>query len=149
MPNTKSLYEGQKSPVGSIESVSWLAGSWRGEAFGGVSEEIWSEPLGGTMMGMYRLKSEGEISFHEFMLVEEVEGTLILRIKHFNPGLKGWDEKDQSVDFPFVVLAEREVYFDGLTYRRLADGSLDVYLRVKMKDGTTTEQHFQFQRYAG
>ena len=38
-----------------VEDFAWLAGYWRGEGLGGVCEEIWSEPLAGSMIGLFRL----------------------------------------------------------------------------------------------
>ena len=38
-----------------LENISWIAGHWKGEAFGGITEEIWSEPSGGSMMASFKL----------------------------------------------------------------------------------------------
>ena len=38
-----------------VGDLAWMAGSWRSEDGGGaVSEEIWSAPGGGIMLGMHR-----------------------------------------------------------------------------------------------
>ncbi len=42
-----------------INDYSWLVGSWKGDGFGGISEEIWSKPEKGVMMGMYRQIKDG------------------------------------------------------------------------------------------
>jgi hypothetical protein len=36
-----------------LERLSWLAGQWHGEAFGGTCEETWTPPSGGSMVGTY------------------------------------------------------------------------------------------------
>lgn len=39
------------SPPATLAAVGWLEGHWLGDGLGGVSEEIWSPPRGGVMMG--------------------------------------------------------------------------------------------------
>lgn len=114
----RSLEEGASSPAASIEELAWLVGHWKGEGLGGVSEEIVAPPQGGQMMGMFRqTKADGSLMFYEFYLFAEVEGSLELRIKHFNPDFSGWEEKDDYVAFPLVAVEEQAVYFDGLTFK--------------------------------
>ncbi len=50
-----SFTEGGNSPEATLEDVSWIAGHWKGEAFGGIAEEIWSPPLGDSMMFVFKL----------------------------------------------------------------------------------------------
>ena len=83
--------------VAKIEDVAWIKGHWKGEAFGGNAEEIWSEHAVGAMMGMFRLTSDGKTSFYELMVIREVNNSLILQLKHFHHDMKGWEEKDQTL----------------------------------------------------
>ena len=53
--NTVRLAEGSKSPAVTIGQFSWLTGYWVGDGFGGVGEEMWSQPLANTMVGTFRL----------------------------------------------------------------------------------------------
>ena len=39
---------------GNDKDIEWLAGARLGEGLGGVSEEVWSSPQYGAMMGSYR-----------------------------------------------------------------------------------------------
>jgi hypothetical protein len=41
---TFRLKAGMQSPPATISDMAWLAGHWAGEALGGLSEEIWSDP---------------------------------------------------------------------------------------------------------
>ncbi|WP_425407811.1 DUF6265 family protein [Hyphococcus sp.] len=114
----KTLGDGQSSPPAQIGDLSWLIGHWKGAGLGGKSEEIVSPPLDGQMMGMFRqTKPDGTLMFYEFYLFAEIDDTLVLKIKHFNPDLKGWEEKDDYVSFPLVAAEENAVYFDGLTFK--------------------------------
>lgn len=135
-----------KSPPATLASMEWLAGRWVGEGLGGVSEEIWSPPAGGAMMGTYRLLKDGKPLFYEFLLLVEEGGTLNLKLKHFNPDLTGWEEKGDFVDFPLVALEERAAHFDGLTFERQPDGTLHIYLLLRGKDGAVREEAFRMRR---
>lgn len=68
-----------QSPPATIDRVAWLAGRWVGDGLGGVSEETWSPPAGGAMMGTYRLLKDGAPAFHEMFLLVEENGSLILK----------------------------------------------------------------------
>ena len=129
-----------------IEGVAWMAGHWRGKALGGTAEEIWSPPAGHTMMGMYRLIKDDAVVFYELMTIAEEKGTLVLRLKHFHPDMKGWEEKDEAVTFPLVKLEAKAVYFDGLTIRRPHDDKLQVLVRRRRSDGSTGELAFPYDR---
>ena len=85
-PHVEAL-NGEPSPPATIEDVSWIAGAWESEALGGFVEEVWSNPRAGTMMGMFRATRENDIRFYELLAIAEEGGSLILRIKHFNPDL--------------------------------------------------------------
>lgn len=78
------------SPEATINDVKWIQGHWKGEALGGQVEEIWSPPLGDSMMGSFKLVQEGQVKFYEIITLSETENTLILRLKHFDSKLKGW-----------------------------------------------------------
>ncbi|MDX1385808.1 MAG: DUF6265 family protein, partial [Thermoanaerobaculia bacterium] len=132
--NTLRLDEGQASPPATLESVAFLAGSWVGEGLGGEVEEVWAAPSGGSMVGAFKLLRDGEPSFYEILLVLEEEGSLVLRLKHFDPDLTGWEEKDDFVSFPLVKMGKNEAWFRGLTYR-LVEDELHIFLALRTKEG--------------
>ena len=124
--------EPQKPNIG---MVSWLAGSWKGEAFGGTAEEIWSQPVGGTMIGMFRLIDHAKVAFSEFEEIVEQDNLLVFRVKHFNPAFVGWEEKDKSVDFKLLSSTENEIRFDGLTLIKIDEKTCKHV--IKLRDKTT------------
>lgn len=117
--------------VAKIEDVAWIKGHWKGEAFGGNAEEIWSEPAGGAIMGMFRLTSDGKTSFYELMVIREVNNSLILQLKHFHHDMKGWEEKDQTVDFPLIKIEEKKIWFDGLTFEHINENQMIVNVIIE------------------
>ena len=146
--NTRKLGEGEVSPPADVASLAWLAGSWVGTGLGGEVEEIWTAPSGGTMVGAFKLLQDGEPSFYELLSILPVGDSLVLRLKHFNPDITGWEEKNDTVAFPLVELGEEVVFFEGLTYRRVGDDRLDVFLAMRRSTGVE-EVGFTFRRAGG
>jgi len=145
-PNTRRLESREAMPAARIADVSWIAGHWRGEAFGSMAEEVWSPPFGGSMMGMFKMVKDGAVAFYEFLTIVEESGSLVLRLKHFDAHLGGWEEKDASLEFPLVECASTEVFFDGQTFRREGDDSLAIFALLKQEDGQLHEEAFHFHR---
>lgn len=129
------------SPEATIGDVAWMAGHWRGEALGGVVEEVWTPPLGGSMMGAFQLVADGRVAFYELETLTEAEGSLVLRLKHFDAKLRGWEEKDETVDFRLVRLEPDRAWFDGLTVERSGPDALTIHVRLE-------EDHVASFRYA-
>lgn len=112
-------YDIKKEPTkASLEQASWIEGYWKGKAMGGIIEEVWTAPLGGSMMGSFKLVIDDTIQFYELCTISEENGTILLRIKHFNKDLQGWEEKDKSEEFKLVKIASNKAYFDGITFIR-------------------------------
>ena len=54
-----------------LESLKWLAGRWEGDVEGDTTEEHWTEPKGGMLLGMNRsVYRSGKASF-EFLRIAE------------------------------------------------------------------------------
>jgi len=144
--NTQSFTEGSKSPKATLEDVSWIAGHWKGEAFGGVAEEIWSPPLGDSMMFVFKLVSEGKVQFYEVGHIQQTRETLLLQLKHFHGSLKGWEEKDETVDFKLVQIDGNRVYFDGFTIEKISGNEINMYVVVGDEDGSSEEVKFNYKK---
>jgi hypothetical protein len=122
-----------------------LSGTWRGEGLGGTIEEIYSQPQNGAMMGMFRFIEKDKTVFYEFITVLEENGTLIVRLKHFNCDLKGWEEKDQTVDFRFVKKEKNRMYFEGQTFEFIGKNALNIYVAIRQNDGSVKEEVFRYK----
>ena len=118
-----------------IDDYSWLVGHWKGEGFGGVSEEMWSPPADGTMMGMFRQLDHDKLVFYEFLLLDE-NG---LRLKHFHPDLKGWETKDEYVTFEMVEFSKNKLVLKGLEFELIEPNKMEIRLRMKYGDEMKTE----------
>ena len=127
--------------------IAWFAGRWVGSGLGGETEETWSAPAGGAMMGMFRLVKGGTVVFYEFLTLVEREGSLLLKLKHFNADLTGWEEKGAFVTFRLIETTPAELRFDGLTFRRIAPDRVDIFLALRNRqDGTVREEAFSMIR---
>jgi hypothetical protein len=89
------------------------------------------------MMGMFWWDRDGRPWFFELVTIEPgAEDTLLLRIKHFHPGLVGWEEREESVRFVLVALGDREMVLlqqdrpnpPWMVYRR-RDDALESYFQ--------------------
>lgn len=111
-----------------LDALSWISGSWSGEALGGEVEEIWSEPADGTMVGVFRLRAGGKTQVIEYLMITQEASGPVYRFKHFNSDYSTW-EKDTPLLFDRVTIGEGEAIFESsvqdrpkrLIYRRAGD----------------------------
>ena len=140
----QTTLEGPLSPR--LENIKWIAGNWKGEAFGGQTEENWSEPSGGSMMATFKLINDGKVAFYEIEIIREVENSLILQLKHFDSDLKGWETKDETVDFPLKEITANKVIFEGMTFEKVSDNEMNVYVDIHQKDGSIETVKFNYKK---
>ncbi|MDO1501021.1 DUF6265 family protein [Winogradskyella maritima] len=129
-----------------IENIAWISGTWHGEAFGGKTEEIWSEPSAGSMMATFKLINDGKVTFYEIEIIREVENSLILQLKHFNNDLKGWETKDETVDFPLIQLTENKAVFKGMTFEKISPKEMNIYVDIKNDNGDVDIVKFNYKK---
>lgn len=141
------------APAPSVADLAWMTGTWTGEIGGSFVEEQWSAPAGGVMMGMYREVEDGKIGMYEFLTLEPGPEGPILWLRHFNPGLVGWEDKEGALAFHLVAAKPGEAAFDNrdpekparLIYRREGDDRLVAVLE-KVKDGKPVSFEFVYRR---
>ena len=144
--NTLSFTENMTSPKANLEDVSWIQGHWKGEAFGGITEEIWSPPMGDSMMFVFKLVADEVVQFYEVGGIRQIGDTLIFQLKHFGNDFKGWEEKDETVDAKLVKVEKNRVYFDEFTFEKVSDDEINIYVVVEEKD-KKEEVKFNYKRY--
>ncbi|MEP3422638.1 MAG: DUF6265 family protein [Erythrobacter sp.] len=147
-PETRIGEEGFESPPATLNEMEWLVGQWSGVGIGGASAmESWLPPMGGTMVGTFvQETADGEIMFTEHLYAMEEAGTVVLRLKHFNADLTGWEEKDDMLTFRLVAMEPCAAYFNALTLR-CADSEKPgegLIAAVRMQSGG--ELQFEFNR---
>lgn len=130
-----------------LEDLAWISGHWRAQALGGLCEEIWSEPLGGSMMGMFRLLGAGEVQFYELMTITREQDQVLLRIRHFGDRLNAWEEKDRPLVLRLLRLEPGAAYFDGLTFSREGEDGLLVQVRFDADGPREEVVRFAYRRH--
>lgn len=96
-------------PAARIGELSWLAGRWQGELFGGPLDEHWSGGEGGVMLGMCRIDPGHAKSTYELMMIEPKDGNLVMKLRHFDAGLT--HREDKALEYAMVRLDARSVSF--------------------------------------
>lgn len=128
-----------------LDDVGWLVGSWLGTGLGGEADEVWLPPVGDAMVGMFRLSQDSSAAFYELWTLREIDGTLVLELKHFGPDMTGWEERDATVRFDLVRIEPDAAYFDGLTYRQVGADALHVWVALR-GDGVVEEASLRLSR---
>lgn len=133
-----------------VEDLAWMAGRWVGTMGEDPLEEEWNAPAGGTIMGMFRwMKKDGTTSMYEFLAIEPSPQGPVYYMRHFNPGLIAWEEKDAPFRCPLTASGPREATFacDGrptkLTFKRTSETTMTVLVE-RQKDGKPMTTEFVY-----
>jgi len=131
---------------GTIADLAWIAGDWQTDPSGrAVSEEHWTRPAGGSMIGVSRtLVGDRTVSF-EFLRIE-VRGESIFYVA--SP--KG---RCPATDFKLTRVSGQEAVFENpehdfpkrIIYRKNSEGGLTAI--VDGGEGTKSEK-FDFKAMA-
>jgi hypothetical protein len=140
LEHTYKLDDPANSPPATLADVEWLAGSWVGEAFGGNVEEAWNPPSAGSMVGMFKVMKDGKVSLYELELIVEENDSLNFKVKHFGPDFHAWEEKEDYVSFPLVKIEENAIHFSGISFYRIDENRIEVYLVFKTADSIREEK---------
>lgn len=139
-----SLEKNEDANLGSLESLTWIAGYWKGAGLGGECDELWLPAMDNNMIGTFRFSMNGKVIFTEFMNMVEENGRLYLKLKHFNRDLNPWEEKEKWTEFKFIKAEGQTAYFSGLTFHREGD---KMVLRLALtQNGQRTIEEFVYQK---
>ena len=148
--HTRVAPEGHVPPPATLAQVEWLIGDWAGTGIESAeAAETWLPPSAGAMVGVFvQEKADGSLMFTEHMYMAEEAGSLVLKLKHFNPDLTGWEEKDGMVRFRLISAEPCALYFSALTYRCEGEDGLLVAVRMTSEGPDVKELVFRFKRRA-
>lgn len=109
------------TPNKSVEDLAWISGAWVAEGADGWTEEQWTAPRGGILLGINRSGRTERASGFEFMRIAEDGNGAI----HF------WGSPGGKTPVPFLLVssAHREAVFENpkhdyptrIVYRREGD----------------------------
>jgi hypothetical protein len=147
-PQTEHLYrlaEGEQPPEATLDDAQWLVGSWAGTAFGKRFEEVWNPASAGSMVGMFKLFGDDGVAMYELMVLTVENGTLSLKIRHFNPDFTAWEDKTEDVTLRLVKKEVAALHFGTISFYRRSDDRVDAY--VLFRDGDEVfEQPIVYER---
>jgi len=133
----------------SLADVQFMAGHWRNDENGNLSEEVWTAPGGDSMQGMWRYVAAGKVKLFEALSLTEEQGSVVMRLRHFDPTMAAREDK------PFALrlvshTPDRAVFegpgIDGLlriTYERNREGLTSIVERGGKRE------EFKFKRSDG
>jgi hypothetical protein len=126
-----------------IQQLSFMTGCWAVTENGSSTEEIWTAPSGGTMMGLSRTVKNSQTVFTEYMQVREQDGVLTMFVQ-LRMG-------EKVTAFKLTTMGNREALFTtGLAWPRqllyrLEAGSLFAKLEGA-QNGREVAQVFPYKR---
>lgn len=131
-----------------ITDFAWLEGTWEGVGIGGApATEVYSAAADGQMVGHFRqLKPDGSVMFYELITIGKRDGVVTYSLKHFNPDLTGWEERQTVKHFPLTAAKASRWVFSGIVYERTGDDGMTVSVAATGDDGSNQTLHFLFRR---
>ena len=104
---------GQTNKPLTVESLSWLTGSWEGPINGNILEETWLPPRAGTIVALVRSSNESGTNFVEIIIIKEINGTLELQLQLFDDSLKPINKNPHS--FELTKIENNYISFKGVS----------------------------------
>ena len=144
---------GQPARNPALSPLAFLTGRWVGAGHAEVQEENWSPVIGNSMTGSFRVVQSGRPVFYEFWVVEVDQNRPVLKLKHFNADLAGWEEKNASIKMPLISTAEGDAVFAeeddsvSLHYHRIGDMLTCTVHHVR--NGKASDEKFTLTRVPG
>ena len=121
MPDGLSQVAAAKTPA-TISQLAWMAGVW---AAPGGSEERWTPPAGGSMLGVARTLRKGTMVEFEFLCITERGGGLVYQAMP--------NGRSPATDFTLTRIDANSATFENpshdfpksIRYSLAADGTLE------------------------
>jgi hypothetical protein len=129
-----------------LDSLAWMAGSWVSDSAGTRTEEHWTAPIGGLMVGMNRLVIGGQARAFEFMHIREQGDTIVYLAQ---------PSGRPATPFTMIELGNRRAMFENrahdfpqrIIYWLAPDGSLKARVEGTVK-GAEQYEEYGWQRGA-
>ena len=97
-----------QAPKPTLDSLSWMAGSWSGTSRGIEMEEHWTAPKGNSMIGIHRDVAKGRTMLFEFLRIEQ-QGDQIVYLSMPNG-------RSPATPFPLKEVSGTRVAFENAAH---------------------------------
>lgn len=95
-----------------LADCAFLAGAWKGSIGEDRAEEHWSAPDGASILGMFRwINADGTPSMFEVLTITEEEGSVLLRLRHFDAKLQPWASETVPTTLKLAEASAGKVVF--------------------------------------
>jgi ketosteroid isomerase-like protein len=130
-----------------VETLMWMAGCWGRESGTAFTEEIWTRPRGGMMVGLSRTVRDGTAVAFEHLLIFERGDSVIYRAS---------PSGQATTEFSAAVLSDTLAVFENpghdfpqrILYRPAPGDSLHARIEGPGVDGGTRGADFRYGRTA-
>ena len=101
-------------PSAKVADLAWMAGHWEGSMGPqGTLEENWTMPKAGSISSLVRATAGDATDMIELIVIEEEEGSLVLRLQQWDAGFKPRTEGPQVMRL--IEIGERMVKFEAVS----------------------------------
>lgn len=97
-----SIALGGSAAAASIEDLAWMAGDWRNGDGQNLTQEVWTEPMAGSMTGMFRLIQNAAVRVYEYVVITEEFDGIYYQFKHFRPDYSTWEGAGPHLRFELI-----------------------------------------------
>lgn len=120
----------------SIADLGWMEGSWIGAMGPNTIEETWSRPSANSVQASVRISANGAVVIHEFIVISQVEDTLVLNLQQWAPGYKPIGPAttmrlEEMTENSVTFKAEEGAEIARLTYRRKDESTFEIAVTTK------------------
>lgn len=125
-----------EAPAAKVADLAWMTGHWEGPLAGGTLEENWAQPRSGSIASLVRQTTGEKTAMIELIVIEEENGSLVLRVQQWNPGFAPRTPGPQvmklveSTDNKVVFEATGEGGLARLGYSRPEPGRFVISIRT-------------------
>jgi hypothetical protein len=137
-----------------ITQVAWITGLWTGMLGDRHIEQHWMAPVGPSMVAAYRNLQGTKPMLYELLAIEEQDGGLVLRIKHFSPGpgLASREAQGEAAEHRLVKVQGEMAVFEStgtnavrITFSKASPDALSIVVE-RMRDGQPSKTLFPYTR---
>ena len=130
----------QASPVA---QMNWLAGTWRSETNGSVTQEAFTPVADGELVSTLKMVRGGKPARYEMRIIRSEDGKVTFNELPFGGDLKS-TQRPPAMDL--ISADATHVVFDGLAYEKTGDNTMTMTLEIPGRDGKATPAKINFVR---